>query len=56
MEFQESILVPACISHKKEGKSRLIISKPIRYTKETIYGMMNHEIGTHFVRKFNNKF
>ena len=34
----------------------MIIKIPITHTKETIIGTLNHEIGTHFVRKFNNKF
>ena len=42
--------------HKKDSKSRLLISLPIKYNKITIIDMLNHEIGTHFVRKYNNRF
>ena len=44
------------MSHKKDIKSRLLLSLPLKYNKQTIINMLNHEIGTHFVRKFNNKF
>jgi len=44
------------MNHKKDSKSRLSISLPIKYNQITIINMLNHEIGTHFVRKYNNKF
>jgi hypothetical protein len=35
--------------------STVVIGLPIRYTKFTIEGVLNHEIGTHFLRKFNDR-
>ena len=35
--------------------SKVMIGLPIKYREETIEGVLNHEIGTHFIRKFNEK-
>ena len=35
--------------------SKVVIGLPIKYRENTIEGVMNHEIGTHFIRKFNDK-
>lgn len=32
-----------------------MISLPIRYRQNTIEGVLNHEIGTHFIRKYNDR-
>jgi hypothetical protein len=42
------------ISHNKNTKSTIVIGLPIKYYKNTILGVLNHEIGTHFIRKYNN--
>jgi len=41
--------------HTAGGSSTVIIGLPIRYTRNTIEGVMNHEIGTHFIRKYNDR-
>jgi hypothetical protein len=56
LEFSENMVANTCISHKKGNKSRIIFKIPTTHTKESILGTLNHEIGTHFVRRFNNKF
>ncbi len=38
-----------------ESLSTVVVGLPVRYTKFTIEGVMNHEIGTHFLRKFNDR-
>jgi len=35
--------------------SRVMISLPIKYRQNTMEGVLNHEIGTHFVRKHNDR-
>lgn len=35
--------------------SRVQIGLPINYRKNTIQGVLNHEIGTHFLRKYNDR-
>ena len=37
-------------------KYTLMISEPVEYRKNTIRGVLNHEIGTHFIRKYNEQF
>lgn len=32
----------------------IVIRKPVEYTASTIEGVLNHEIGTHILRKRNN--
>ncbi len=57
LEFTSSIAVPAFISHSKrpDQKSKVFVRTPVKYTRRTIRGALNHEIGTHFIRKENNK-
>lgn len=54
LEFKEDILPPALMTHKKNDKSKMIFKIPILHTKESIFGTFNHEIGTHFVRRYNH--
>lgn len=35
--------------------SKVLIGLPVRYRVTTIEGVMNHEIGTHFIRKHNDR-
>jgi hypothetical protein len=32
-----------------------MISLPIKYRADTIEGVLNHEVGTHFIRKYNDR-
>ena len=55
-EFVENTIAPTSVVHNnQEGMSRVLIGVPINYRKKTIEGVMNHEIGTHFLRKYNEK-
>jgi hypothetical protein len=40
----------------KGGKSKINIGLPIEYREGRIMGVLHHEIGTHFLRKYNEKF
>lgn len=40
--------------HKHDGKTEIIIRDPVKYRKNKILGVLNHEIGTHVVRKHND--
>ena len=56
-EFSENTVAPtSCIHNNSEGSSKVIIGLPIVYRKNNIIGVLNHEIGTHFLRKYNDKF
>lgn len=37
------------VVHNKEGKTTLIIREPIKYKKNKIIGVLNHEVGTHCI-------
>jgi len=52
IEFKKQA-APACMSYGKNC-TKINIRLPISYTFETIYNMLNHEIGTHYVRKYNH--
>ena len=55
-EFVENTIAPTSVIHNNsDGMSRVMISLPIRYRTNTIEGVLNHEIGTHFIRKYNDR-
>jgi len=55
-EFQENTVAPTSVVHNPiDGKSKVIIGLPINYRINRIEGVLNHEIGTHFIRKINDK-
>jgi hypothetical protein len=53
--FSENTVAPTSVVHDPSGKSRVIISLPITYREHRIRGVLNHEIGTHFIRKYNDR-
>jgi len=53
--FSEKTVAPTSVIHEPNGKSRVVISLPIAYRENTIMGVMHHEIGTHYVRKYNDR-
>ena len=55
-EFVENTIAPTSVIHNNsDGMSRVMISLPIKYRQHTIEGVLNHEIGTHFIRKHNDR-
>jgi len=54
LEFEEG-----CISRTRvrftANRTVVIIRKPVEYTEETIEGVLNHEIGTHILRRTNDQ-
>jgi hypothetical protein len=55
-EFAENTISTTSVVHNNvEAVSTVVVGLPIRYTKYTIEGVLNHEIGTHFLRKFNDR-
>eukprot|EP00347_Sterkiella_histriomuscorum_P022540 403338105 len=57
LNFTHNAIAPTSITHGMNGKkSKINICLPIDYSEGRILGVMHHEIGTHFVRKFNDKF
>jgi len=39
----------------KTGKSKLNVRQPVEYREGRILGVLDHEIGTHFLRKHNER-
>lgn len=55
-EFVENTVAPTSVIHNNsEGVSRVVVGLPIQYREVTVMGVLNHEIGTHFIRKYNNR-
>jgi hypothetical protein len=54
-EFSEETISPTTIIHKPNGKANIIIGIPIEYRKDYVQCLLNHEIGTHFLRKYNER-
>ena len=56
LSFEENTISTTSVVHNNvDGTSTVVIGLPIRYTQHTVEGVMNHEIGTHFLRKFNDR-
>lgn len=57
LNFQKNKVAPTSVTHDpKGGKSKINIGLPIEYREGRIMGVLHHEIGTHFLRKYNEKF
>jgi len=55
-EFVENTVAPTSVIHNNlENQSKVIIGLPIQYRKVSVQGVLNHEVGTHFIRKYNNR-
>jgi hypothetical protein len=56
LNFQRNKVVPTSVTHDpKGGKSKINIGLPIEYREGRIQGVLHHEIGTHYLRKHNEK-
>jgi len=44
-----------CTNEEGEFSGQLIVNLPISYRINSIEGVFNHEIGTHFLRKYNDR-
>lgn len=56
LSFQRNKIAPTSVTHDpKTGKSKINIGLPIEYREGRIMGVLHHEIGTHYLRKYNEK-
>jgi hypothetical protein len=53
--FTHKTISPTTIVHKSKGKSEIVVGLPLKYRKKTIICLLNHEVGTHFLRKYNDR-
>ena len=50
------MIAPTSISHDaKRKRTKMNIRLPVEYRTDRIIAMLHHEIGTHFLRKINDK-
>jgi hypothetical protein len=57
LNFQVRQVAPTSVNYDpKTGKSKVNIRLPCKYRTRTIMGVLDHEIGTHFLRRYNERF
>jgi hypothetical protein len=56
LNFSTKQVAPTSVNHDRSGKSRVNIRMPVRYRQNNIMGTIDHEIGTHFLRRYNERF
>jgi len=56
INFQKNQVAPTSVTHDpKTGKCKMNIKLPCEYREGRMMGVLDHEIGTHFLRKHNEK-
>jgi hypothetical protein len=56
VNFQEDQIAPTSVVHDpKTGLCKLNVKIPCEYHADGMIGVLDHEIGTHFLRKHNEK-
>lgn len=57
LQFSYNTVSPTTIVHDaKTGLSVIKIGLPIEYRRNRVIDVLNHEIGTHFLRKYNDQY
>jgi len=57
LKFSYNTVSNATTTHEAQtGKSVLTLGLPMDYRRKQFLDMLNHEIGTHFLRKYNDRF
>lgn len=54
IEFEENSISRTRVKFTNK-RTVVVIRRPVEYTEESILGVMNHEIGTHVLRKKNDR-
>lgn len=56
LNFNKNQVAPTSIVHDtKKKKTKMNIRLPVEYRADRIMTMLHHEIGTHFIRRLNDK-
>lgn len=53
--FTDKIVSSASCLYKGKGKWAILVSLPIQHREKRVLSLFHHEIGTHYVRKFNER-
>ena len=57
LEFSTNTIAPTKVVHTTQSlSSRMVVALPVVYRQTRLLNVLNHEIGTHYVRKFNDFF
>jgi len=54
MVFKHSTVARTSFFWNNNNKSQIIVGYPISYRLKNIKGVLDHEIGTHYLRKIND--
>lgn len=55
IKFTERAIAPTSVVHHEDGTATMIVGLPIGYREHRLIGVFNHEIGTHYLRKYNER-
>lgn len=55
LEFCTDSVVQTYVNHLQKGICKIVIGIPVRYRHKSITGVLHHEIGTHILRKNNDR-
>ena len=53
LNFSSKIVAATSVTYDNTPKIKINIQVPIEYREGRIQGVLNHEIGTHFIRRMN---
>jgi hypothetical protein len=53
---RKQVAPTSCTHDPKSGKSKINVRIPCEYRRGRIMGVLDHEVGTHFLRRFNERF
>lgn len=53
--FTHKTISPTTIVHKPNGRAEIVVGLPLQYRRNYIICLLNHEVGTHFLRKYNER-
>jgi len=55
IKFTDKAIAPTSVVHHEDGTATMIVGLPICYRENRLIDVLNHEIGTHYLRKFNDR-
>jgi hypothetical protein len=56
INFNKSMVAATSVTHDpKTGKSKINVRLPCEYRRGRMLGVLDHEIGTHYLRKHNER-
>ena len=56
VHFDDKVVAPTSVTYDGKGNCKMTIKLPITYRADKMIGILDHEIGTHFLRKYNDKY